>query len=593
MHRNSRRFSLTRISFVALCAASLFFVRLVRGRGAPIPDAALEADELPSPSLAANADTKSWAGHLPITELTEDEAITHALNRLGYGPRPGDIERIRKIGLETWITQQLHPETINDDALRPRLAEYATLSMTPAALITEYPRPDQAAKKLGITLDEYNKLEQTAMHPAQGLRPAPDRRSGAIVNELMDSKLLRAIYSERQLQEQLADFWFNHFNIYIYKDQETYLVTSFERDAIRPYTLGKFRDLLSATAHSPAMMIYLDNSASADPDAFERIKHASPQQKAAWKNLPPVGGRRGLNENYGREILELHTLGVDGGYTQQDVIEVAKSFTGWTVKQPGMLAEFYFDPRIHVPGEKRVLGKKIKAGGEKDGEAVLDLLAKSPATAHHISYELAERFVSDTPPPALVARMAKTFQKTKGDIREVMRTMIYSSEFWSRANSEAKIKTPFELVASAARAIGADVDSPVQLRNWVSRIGEPLYQCLPPTGYKDNAATWVNTGALLNRLNFAIQLASNRMRGAEVDLPSRLGSDIGGDPKLALDRATQIFLRGQVSQASLATLEKETSDPQITHARLDDPVKQVDLGVITGLVLGTPEFQRR
>lgn len=557
-----------------------------------------------TPSLAAmpsellsdakqSPDTKSWVGKLPITELGEDEAITHALNRLGYGPRPGDVERVRKIGLETWIAQQLHPETINDDALRPRLAEYSTLSMTPAALMSEYPRPDQAAKKLGITVDEYNKREQVAMHPAQGERAAPDRRPGAIVNELMDAKLTRAIYSERQLQEQLADFWFNHFNIYIYKDQETYLVTSFERDAIRPFTLGKFRDLLSATAHSPAMMIYLDNHLSADPDAFERIKHATRQQKSEWKNLPPIGGKRGLNENYGREILELHTLGVDGGYSQQDVIEVAKCFTGWTVKQPGVVAEFYFDPRIHVPGEKRVLGKKIKAGGEKDGEAVLDLLVKNPATARHISFQLAEHFVSDAPPDALVAHMTKTFQKTKGDIREVMRTVIYSPEFWSRANCEAKIKTPFELVASAARAVGADVESPTQLRNWVGRIGEPLYQCLPPTGYKDNAATWVNTGALLNRLNFAIQLTSNKIRGADVDLPSRLGSDIGHDPKLALDRATQTFLRGQVSAASLATLERETADPQIIRARLDDPVKLVDLGVITGLVLGTPEFQRR
>jgi uncharacterized protein (DUF1800 family) len=284
---------------------------------------------------------------------------------------------------------------------------------------------------------------------------------------------------------------------------------------------------------------------------------------------------------------------VDGGYSQQDVIELAKCFTGWTVRQPQVSAEFYFDPRVHFPGDKHVMGKKIKAGGAKDGEEALDLLAKLPATAHHISYQLAEHFISDQPPAALVDRMAKTFQKSKGDIREVMHTMIYSPEFWARANYGAKIKTPFELVASTARAVGADVESPAPLVNWASRIGEPLYQCLPPTGYKDNAATWVNTGALLNRLNFALQFAGNKVRGAQVDLPSRLGSDFGHDPKLALDRATDTFLGGQISAASRATLEKEASDPQVVRAKLDDPIQQIDLGVIAGLVLGTPEFQRR
>jgi uncharacterized protein (DUF1800 family) len=536
---------------------------------------------------------KSGWGRLPITDLSEDEAITHALNRLGYGPRPGDLAHIRKIGLETWIAQQLHPEQIDDRALEARLAEYATLSLSPAALLAEYPRPEAAAKKMGITIEEYNKRLEAARHPAQGERPAPDRRPGAIADELIQAKLLRAVYSERQLQEQLADFWFNHFNVYLYKDQEIYLVSSYEREALRPHLLGKFRDLLEATAKSPAMLIYLDNSSSADPAAFERLRHATAQQKAAWKNLPPIGGKRGLNENYGRELMELHTLGVDGGYTQQDVIEVAKCFTGWTVRQPQVTAEFYFDARIHDPGEKRVLGKKIKGGGEKDGQQVLDLLVRNPATAKHISYQLAEHFVSDQPPDALVARMAKAFRKSGGDIREVLRTMIYSPEFWSRSSYEAKIKTPFELVASAARAVGADVDSPAPLVNWVSRIGEPLYQCLPPTGYKDNAATWVNTGALLNRLNFAIALASNRIRGTQVDLPARLGSDLGGDAKLALDRATDTFLDGQLSAASRATLEKEATDPQVLRAKLDDPIQNLDLGVLSGLVLGTPEFQRR
>ncbi len=573
----------------ACCAAALLLVPIA-ARSARDNSPNYSALATPPANAAQN---NSWAGRLPITELNETEAITHALNRLGYGPRPGDIERIRKIGLETWINAQLHPESINDDALHSRLAEYPTLSMSPASLIAEYPRPDQAAKKLGITVDEYNDRIKKSLHPAQGERAAPDRRPNVIVNELMDAKLLRAIYSERQLQEQLTDFWYNHFNIFIYKDQENYLVTSYERDAIRPNVLGKFRTLLGATAHSAAMMQYLDNFLSADPDSFDRIKHSTPQQKSAWKTLPPIGGKRGLNENYGRELLELHTLGVDGGYSQHDVIEVAKCFTGWTVKQPQVSAEFYFDPRVHSIGDKHVLGKKIKARGEKDGEQVLDLLVTRPATARHIAYQLAEHFISDQPPAALVGKMEKSFQKSKGDIREVMRTMIYSPEFWSRAVYAAKIKTPFELVASAARAVGADVEAPTQLVNWVSQIGEPLYQCLPPTGYKDNAATWVNSGALLNRLNFTLQLARNNLRGAQVDLPSRIGSDFGADPKMALDRAADIFLGGQLSAASRATLEKEVTDPQIVRAKLDDPIQKADLGMIAGLVLGTPEFQRR
>jgi uncharacterized protein (DUF1800 family) len=551
----------------------------------------------------SSKDDAGWKGRLPITELSEDEAITHALDRLGYGARPGDIERIRKMGLETWINRQMHPETLNDKAAENRLADYSTLTMSPTTLLSEYPQPNVAAKRLGITQDEYNKRIQDALHPPQGGRAAPDKRPYAILNELMMAKLTRAIYSERQLQEQLTDFWFNHFNIFANKDQDIFLVGAYEREAIRPYTLGKFRDMLGATAHNPAMLIYLDNWLSADPAAIERAKHATPEQKRAWKDLPGYGNKRGLNENYGRELMELHTLGVDGGYSQQDVIQVAKCFTGWTVRDPQNKLEFVFDPRIHDAAPKIVLGKKIKDGGRRDGEKVLDLLTAQKATAHHLSYKLAEHFVADNPPPALVDRMAKTFQKTKGDLRETVRTMIYSPEFWSRASYRAKIKTPFELVASAARALGADVDAPTYLVGWVERIGEPLYRCLPPTGYKDDAATWVNTGALLSRLNFALTLATNKIRGASVDITSRLGEDVGGDPARAMDRAVDVFLGGQISAASRATLEKDSSDPQVLNAKLTNPAQQnasrqnvvppMDIGVMTGLVLGTPEFQRR
>jgi uncharacterized protein (DUF1800 family) len=340
------------------------------------------------------------------------------------------------------------------------------------------------------------------------------------------------------------------------------------------------------------MLFYLDNSTSADPNAFDRLKQHPVSARPGVK-LPPVGPKRGLNENYGRELMELHTLGVDGGYTQQDVINVARAFTGWTIESPRDNPAFYFDERLHDPDPKRVLGKKINAGGIKDAEQVLDLLAKNPHTAHHISLQLAQHFVSDNPPETLVKRMTKTFEKSKGDIRAVMTTMIYSPEFWSRAAFRAKVKTPFELVASTVRALGADVDQPVQMAQWVARIGEPLYQCLTPNGYSDKGSSWISTGSLLNRMNFAVALTSNKIRGAQVDVNSLVGSDVSGNPKLALDRVETVFLAGQLSKSTRDTLDQETSDPQILGAKLDDPVTQVSLGLLTGLVLGSPEFQKR
>ena len=304
--------------------------------------------------------------------------------------------------------------------------------------------------------------------------------------------------------------------------------------------------------------------------------------------------RRGLNENYGRELMELHTLGVDGGYTQKDVTEVARAFTGWTIEKPKQEATFKFDEKLHDPDPKIVLGKKIHASGMKDGEQVIDLLSKNPNTAKFISTKLARRFVSDTPPPGLVARMAKEFQSSDGDIRDVMKTMIYSPEFWSRDAYRSKVKTPFELVVSTARALGTDVDTPMPLVQWAGRIGEPLYQCQPPTGYSDKADAWVNTGALLNRLNYSLALASNKVRGSRSDTASLLGvDDTGGDAKAALDRAVQVFLGGQTSPTTVETLQKQIDSPQILQAKLDDPIKRVDLGVVAGLVLGAPEFQRR
>jgi len=608
---------------------------------------------------------------LPITELSADEAILHALNRLAYGPRPGDIARVRQMGLAKWIDLQLNPKALDDSAMEARLRTYPTLQMSSAQLIADYPNPKQAANQAakqasiskedttpqavqkeadaGVTAmlqdmpanDSAAKGEAAAggtrdmasadtpspmkLNPATpgagrkdllGVDPnavprelADDStRPQRVVEELSMAKVTRAIYSERQLQQVMDDFWFNHFNVYAGKGEDKWYLTSYERDVIQPHALGKFKDLVTETAQSPAMLFYLDNFLSADPRAAERQAAARAMRQQMRRGPyggmgrpnPPPGQaankkkqERGLNENYGRELMELHTLGVDAGYTQQDVTEVARCFTGWTIEKPRENPRFKFDEKVHDPDPKHVLGKKIHAGGMKDGEQVIDLLVKNPNTAKFISTKLARRFVSDSPPPSLVQRMAKTFQKTGGDIREVMRAMIYSPEFWSREAYRAKVKTPFELVVSSVRALGTDVDTPLPLVRWVGRIGEPLYQCQPPTGYSDKSETWVNTGALLNRLNFSLALAGNKVRGSRSDVTALLGSDATGDAKAALDRAVAVFLGGQVAAGTVDILQKQLDSPQIVQAKLDDPVKQVDLGVVTGLVLGAPEFQRR
>ena len=611
--------------------------------------------------------------NLPITELSADEAILHALNRLAYGPRPGDVERVRQMGLAKWIDQQLNPNSIDDKALEARLEDYPTLKMSSAKLIEEYPLPKQAekeaAKRAQAQLEQQqqrrsdvaaaivSKDMQATPAPTEAAAtdinqtpvavqskdgdanaPAPmkdnpaqenlgaqgkgkrdvlgsdpnnvpraigedSKRPQRVVAELAMAKVTRAIYSERQLQQVMDDFWFNHLNVFAGKGEDRYYLTSYERDVIQPHTLGKFKDLLTASAKSPAMLFYLDNFLSADPRAAQREAQERYARQMAryrgWGN-PPVppsaqkkNNERGLNENYGRELMELHTLGVDGGYTQKDVTEVARCFTGWTIEKPRQNPEFKFDDRLHDPDPKYVLGKKIHAGGMKDGEEVIDLLVHDPSTARFISTKLARRFVSDNPPPALIDRMAKTFSESDGDIKTVMHTMIYSPEFWSRETYRAKIKTPFELVVSATRALGTDVDMPQPLVGWVGRIGEPIYQCQPPTGYADKADTWVNTGALLNRLNFSLALAGNKMRGSRTDVAALLGVETSGDAKAALERAVHVFLGGQVGPTTVETLEKQLDSPQVVQAKLDDPVKQVDLGVVAGLVLGAPEFQRR
>jgi len=589
---------------------------------------------------------------LPVTELSADEAILHALNRIAYGPRPGEVQRVRQMGLARWIDEQLNPSGIDDRGLDARLSNLPTLRMKTAELIRNYPQAKQAAKQAGVSRepakqppaametaasardpqpgsegsaaapdggDPPSPMKQASLNlPTQGLGPrqaasldpnampraiADDsRRPQRVIEELAMAKVARAVYSERQLQQVMDDFWFNHFNVYAAKGEDRYYLTSYERDVIGPHALGKFRDLVTGSAKSPAMLFYLDNFLSADPRAAERRAEARAARRMWGRPRRPAPGnpppakkkqQRGLNENYGRELMELHTLGVDGGYTQKDVTEVARCFTGWTIEKPRENPQFLFDERLHDPDKKTVLGKTIHAGGIKDGQRVIDLLVRHPSTAKFISTKIARRFVADTPPPALVARMAGTFRSTDGDIRAVLRVMIYSPEFWTREAYRAKVKTPFEYVVSTARALGTDVDTPMPLVQWIARIGEPLYQCQPPTGYPDKAEAWVNAGALLNRLNFSLALAGNRVRGSRTDAAALLGVSSATDGNEVLGRALEVFLAGQAAPSTVEILEKQLADPQLLQAKFDDPVRQIDLGMVTGLVLGAPEFQRR
>jgi uncharacterized protein (DUF1800 family) len=417
------------------------------------------------------------AGSLPA--MTGDQSVLHALNRLTFGPRPGDVSAVNTAGLDHWIEQQLHPAEIPESpVLEAKLAALETLRMSTGELAARFPNPG-IAKQIG--------------------------------QELAQGKLLRAVYSNRQLEEVLTDFWYNHFNVFIGKGRDRFMVTAYERDVIRPHVLGRFRDLLLATAESPAMLFYLDNWQSVGPDA----RPSGPAARRA----------RGLNENYGRELLELHTLGVDGGYTQQDVTDVARCFTGWTLREPLRGGQFQFDERLHDRGEKHVLGVTIPpGGGMDDGLKVIDILAHSPATARFVSKSLAERFVADDPPDALVERMSKRFQETDGDLREVMRAMIFAPEFWTPANFHSKVKSPLEMEASALRAVNAAIDSAMALANSMNEMGEPLYGKLEPTGYSNGGADWMNSAALLARMNFAVSLAQGRIPGVEVD-PSQWPED--------------------------------------------------------------------
>ena len=518
----------------------------------------------------------------------DDRAIVHVLNRTGFGPRPGDVERVRAVGLQRYIDEQLHPERIADAAITARLAGLTTAGLSSRQIAEQYELPQLEARR-----QRKQEAKGDDSSPGAGKQPpdAMQQRANSVVVELSEQKLLRAVYGDRQLQEVLTDFWFNHFNVDARKGSDRFMLTEYEREAIRPRVLGRFRDLLGATAKSPAMLFYLDNWMSADPNGRHVAETARDRQRAGRGgfgrgfSLPAIrraqargnqkkNAPKGLNENYGRELMELHTLGVDGGYTQKDVTEVARAFTGWTIDKPRQGGGFTFDARIHDTGQKVVLGHVIKAGaGESDGEQVLDILARHPSTAVFIATKLVRRFVSDAPPQALIERVAARFRDTDGDLREVMRAILTSPEFLSPDVYRAKVKTPFEFVVSALRATGASVQDARPLVRELQQLGMPLYQCQPPTGYKDTADAWVNTGALVGRMNLAVRLAGGQLRGTSI---AGLQSSVDLQSPADGDAAIARFLSGEASESTRATISKATEPAQMV-----------------ALTLGAPEFQRR
>ncbi|MDX6268780.1 MAG: hypothetical protein QOD28_3 [Acidobacteriota bacterium] len=664
------------IHSVALRRATAFALAfaLVAGLFASFPGAAASAQKMSAAKATAR--------------LSDEQRILHVLNRLGFGARPGDVERVRKLGLENYIEQQLAFDKIDDAAAEARLRNLSSYRMTTAELYRKYPQPGQLLRALQrqgrLPADLAGLRENRTAQGANDAAAKPNADAGKmdaegsmsndaaalksgdgdavpgaagndarkdyrqaiqeyyrennlllparITAELQASRILRAVYSERQLQEVLVDFWTNHFNVYANKGADRWLLVSYDRDTIRPHTLGKFKDLLLATAQSPAMLFYLDNFQSASPTAgqgaarprvrrfFETLTNpggaeqgqpgrgmnrrrqlrreggataegaqeampAAPQQAQtpAPQQQQPRRMRRGINENYARELMELHTLGVEGGYTQKDVQEVARCFTGWTIfdprgiggaaglTNPERAGTFFFNARLHDDGEKLVLGHKIPAGGGvDDGQMVLDILSKHPSTAKFIATKLARRFVSDNPSPALVERTAAAYTKSDGDIRATLRALFASPEFNAPENYRAKIKTPFELAISAVRSLGGETTGAPALHQWIARMGEPLYQYQAPTGYPDTAEHWVNTGALLERMNFALALVANRINGTRVDLARFNGAGgtaaTGADKSRLVEQFAAVILQGDISERTKAALLKQLNEAATTTA---------------------------
>ncbi len=545
----------------------------------------------PTTSEAPAAVRANQAALPPVSDadrdLTADQQVLQALNRLAFGPRPGDVARVRQMGVDRWMRQQLSPNTINDSATDAFVSRFPSYGEMVAQLETDYPPGNKVLMDRRASLQGATAVSGTAVSgmpvaamPALNAKPmtsedsmavqTAERSAARLVLDVQTVRVARAVMSERQLQEVMVDFWENHFTVYDRKGQRMrYFLAEFDRDVIRPNALGNFRDLLGAVAKSPAMLFYLDNWESA-ADTGQPTLQPRPQQRPGAQRAfvagnptgPPKRPARGLNENYGRELLELHTLGVDGGYTQQDVIAVARALTGWSIARPqepvgggADRGEFVFRPQWHDAGVKVVLGHTLPAGrGMEDGEDVLDIVAHHPSTAKYLATKLCERFVSDSPPPALVARAAATFTRTNGDIRQVVWTIVSSPEFFSRAAYRRKVKSPFEVVVSALRAVGAEPDATPRTVQIIARMGEPIFGHQAPNGYPETGESWMNTGAILNRINFGLAVAANQIPGASLNQwPD--ARTLAALPRPAqVDGVVNDFLGGDVSPDTRAVL---------------------------------------
>jgi uncharacterized protein (DUF1800 family) len=612
----------------------------------------------PAFGLVADAQGRAQRGARKQPEMTEDQRIAHVLSRLTFGTRPGDFERVKAMGVNAFIAQQLDPDLIDDSAVLAKLGKLPTLGMATPVIFEQYTPPKPAAvpsPSPAKAADNSTASPQTAVSgsmsmqapalnsnkatmpaemqmetkktdagrmpaltgasqtPAATPKPSPPPKNPyMVVTELQRASLLRAVYSERQLYELMVDFWENHFSIFANKDADRYLLTSFDRDTIRPFAMERFRDLLGATAHSPAMLFYLDNWRSSVARPYPATKDK------------PAGVDGGLNENYARELMELHTMGVDGGYTQKDVQEVARCFTGWTIQKPNEEGLFLYRPGLHDKGEKIVLGHKILAGGGiADGERVLDILATHPATAHFIARKLARRFISDDPPQSLIDRAAEVFLKTDGSIRETLRAIITSPEFFSQAAYRAKLRSPFEYVAAAMRALNSETDGDRPVLDAIGRMGQPVFGRITPDGYADRSDQWLTSGAMVARFNFASALATNRIRGTKIDLTRLLSGTDQADKEAVAIQLTKLTVFGDVSSVTRAALEKtlrtesagistasgsqrveptnSSASPNVAvgYASLaaapKPPAPQVPAYIteLLTLLLGSPEFQKR
>jgi len=523
-------------------------------------------------------------------ELLDCQKALHVLNRLGFGPAPGDVERVLAMGIPAYIEAQLHPERLADPVVAQQIDGLPTTRMEDAELIMAFERPVQNARRVA------EKLRGSAPEADPGdaakemnrvvdeLVPAAARPQ-RVLDELTRARVVRAVYPEAQLNEVLVDFWMNHFNVFAGKDAGSALLPTFERDVIRPNIWGCFRDLLAATAHSPAMLSYLDNTQSVAISENRTGAPSLPLIPLANKPKP------GLNENYARELLELHTLGVDGGYTQHDVTELARVLTGWTVASPEEGGGFVFRPAVHDVCPKTVLGHRIAEGrGIDEGDEILDVLALHPATAHFVSYELCQRFVSDDPPRSLVDRVARVFLSTGGSLRDVVRAIVESPEFLDPAFYRAKTKTPLEYVVSSIRATGATTDGGAAVSRQIAEEGEPLYLCAPPTGYGDRSRDWIGTGSLFARLNLAAMLADGRLAGTRVDLGAILSPGARGDARRALAEFRQALFAGDFPP------ERERAIEECVLERAPDPDSSGSdrrVREVLAMLLGSPEFQLR